>query len=120
MDYEFSTNVIDGTPVAKVDDPQSAFGTWLTSEVGLDIPRVKALLKLLESTADSWQEEGREWLLECESGDIQLAHHSMTCDDEMPLSGENDLRDDHENLSAEAGLEDFCALLTSWFHHISS
>ncbi|MBD1390651.1 YacL family protein [Neiella sp. HB171785] len=120
MDYEFFFDPIDGRPIAKVSEPQSAFGTWLTEEIGNNSKQIDAILQQLSDPIADWREHGREWTVERDGDAILLAHHSMTTADEMPLSGEDDIRDDYQSLSAEAGPEDFEKLITAWFHHISS
>ncbi|GGA67937.1 hypothetical protein GCM10011369_07070 [Neiella marina] len=119
MDYEFFIDPIDGRPIAKVGEPQGPFGTWLTEEVGANVSLLEAILRQLDEPLSDWRQHGREWTIEREGDAILLAHHSMTTPEDMPLSGEEGIRDDHESLSAEAGPEDFHKLVTAWFQHIS-
>lgn len=115
MDHEFYFDRVEHRPLARLTPPQSAFGTWLTYEIGANIELLESAIEKINTGLARWQLQGREWLLECEEGEICLKHHSLFGDefesDELML--------DETALSAEAGAEDFGHLLEAWLEYIA-
>lgn len=115
MDYEFYFDASEQRTLARVAPPQSAFGTWLSYELGVNAELAETTLEKLKNGSPLWELKGREWLLSCTDDSIELKHHSLFDD-----SYEDDeLKLDDVALEAECGPEDFEHLLEAWLGHIS-
>lgn len=113
MDYEFYFDSSEQRTLAKVNPPHSAFGTWLSYELGANTELAELALDRLKAGHFEWQLQGREWLLEREQDAIVLRHHSLF---EQPFENEG-FKPDDIALSGEAGPEDFEHLLRAWLEH---
>lgn len=113
MDYEFYFDASEQRTLARVNPPHSAFGTWLSYELGADTERAELTLERLKRGQPEWELQGREWLLVREQDEILLRHHSLFNE----VIDNDELKLDETALRAEAGPEDFEHLLQAWLDH---
>lgn len=116
MDYEFYFDASEQRTLAKVNPPHSAFGTWLSYELGANTELAELTLERLKTGQPEWELPGREWLLTKEQETVLLKHHSLF---EEVIENE-ELHIDENALQAEAGPEDFEHLLSAWLDHFLS
>ncbi len=115
MEYEFRQDLYD-QPEAIVEYEQALFGRWLGEELGADRARAAQILQEAERLAahkhGQYEWHGRELSLRLDSESARVWIQAEGDEDE--LEDGFGWSDD----AAEAGLEDFIALLSGWIGYI--
>lgn len=129
MEYDFVYNSDTDQFSIRLAAEHEALGRFLLDEFGQQPMACQHLFEQLVQLTpyQSWQYQGKEYLLQIEQGEVTLSHNSLLADIDQPLperlqdklEGE-DLQLDEQGLSMECGLEDLLKLVTEWQHFLAN
>jgi uncharacterized protein YacL (UPF0231 family) len=98
-------------------------GRFLLDEFGPQAEAYKPLLQQLNALKpfQSWQYQGKEFLLDIEQGEVTLLHNTLfyNADKPLPEQQQSELADDNlsldeQGMTMQCGLEDLLKLLHEW------
>jgi uncharacterized protein YacL (UPF0231 family) len=98
-------------------------GRFLLDEFGQQAEAYMPLLQQLYALkpCQSWQYQGKEFLLDIEQGEVTLLHNTLFYNADKPLSeqqqgalADDNLSLDEQGMTMQCGLEDLLKLLREW------
>ncbi|MFC4700674.1 YacL family protein [Glaciecola siphonariae] len=118
MDYKFYKDV-SSNPVAECESEVSAFGDWLSSEIGTCRDTVLNLLKVIAQLQSgqltSHKLKGNDYTLNLDTEEAELHTHLGFYDEDIELPEGTEL---DQQTAVGCGLQDLKEMLEQWYAFI--
>tara|TARA_R110002126_G_scaffold75469_29_gene188467 strand:+ start:1221 stop:1607 length:387 start_codon:yes stop_codon:yes gene_type:complete len=122
MEYDFIFDRTTQQFSIRLSGEHEVLGRFLLDEFGQQAAAYTPFLQQLRSLKpqQSFQYQGREFLLEVENSEVTLSHNTLFYDSADDQTGqqqalaEEDLQLDQQGMTSQCGLEDLIKLLIQW------